>query len=849
MPREQDQFLDVVDRDTAERRWWDAARPEILPTEPVALGEALGRILAVDVASGVDVPAFDRSNVDGYAVRAEDTYRAAEEEPRRLALNPEEVATGVVPGLALGPGTATPIATGGMVPRGADAIVMVEHATIVGDTIAVARPVAPGSGVSFAGTDIARGELVLRRATRLTSRETGVLAAIGRAEVDVIRRPRVAIGSTGDEVVAPGAVPGPASVFDANATALADAVRELGGEPIALGIIPDDPAALNSALDRGLAAADLIILSGGTSKGAGDQSYRALAGRSPGVVVHGVALKPGKPICLGVVGATPVAILPGFPTSAMMTFHELIAPLIRKLAGAHLDDRDAIPARMPARFNSEVGRTEYLLVNLIDGPAEPLAYPIGKGSGSIMTFARADGFVTIPRNREYIEAGEAVAVVPIGRGTRPADLVTIGSHCTGLDALLGELTDAGYATKSIAVGSQGGLAAAARGECDVAGIHLLDDASGLYNRPFLAPGVGLVEGYGRMQGVAFRPGDARFEGFDVADAINRSTADPDCRMINRNRGSGTRAVIDRLLGGRRPPGYAVEARSHNAVAAALAQGRADWGLAIGPVAALYGLSFLPVLEERYDFAIPDARRGRPAVEAFVDLFDRAEVRGRLARLGFAARGRGPNPLGAIVLCGGQSRRMGRSKAWLPFGPETMLGRVVRLVGSVAGEVVVVAAPGQDLPSLPADTIIVRDPAPDRGPLQGLAAGLAALGPTSTWAYATATDAAALEPAWILALQRLVGDHDLAIPSAGGYHHPLAALYRRSAALPAVEALLREDRLRPVFLMDAIRTRVVEAEELERVDPGLKTLRNLNTPADYRAALADAGWPTRGDDRA
>lgn len=196
--------------------------------------------------------------------------------------------------------------------------------------------------------------------------------------------------------------------------------------------------------------------------------------------------------------------------------------------------------------------------------------------------------------------------------------------------------------------------------------------------------------------------------------------------------------------------------------------------------------------------------------------------------------------GAIVLCGGQSRRMGRPKAMLPFGPERMLQRVVRLVGEEARPIVVVAAPGQELPPLPTDVVIARDPTSGLGPLQGLAAGLAALPESVELVFATATDVPFLEPSWVGRLVALIGDHDLAIPFVEGFHHPLAALYRRAAALPAVEALLRAGRLRPFFLTETLRTRVVRADELRSVDPDLRTLRNLNTPDDYRKALAEAG---------
>lgn len=198
-------------------------------------------------------------------------------------------------------------------------------------------------------------------------------------------------------------------------------------------------------------------------------------------------------------------------------------------------------------------------------------------------------------------------------------------------------------------------------------------------------------------------------------------------------------------------------------------------------------------------------------------------------------------LGAVILCGGESRRMGQPKAWLPFGPERMLQRVVRLVSIVTDQVVVVAAPGQDLPPLPVSVAVAHDPVRGLGPLQGLAAGLAALWDSVELAYATATDAPFLQPGWIRRLVSLIEAHDLAIPECEGYPHPLAALYRRATVLPAIEALLRADRLRPVFLIEALKTRIVAADELREVDPELRTLRNLNTPDDYHAALKEAGF--------
>jgi putative molybdopterin biosynthesis protein len=647
----QEQFLDVIDRDEAERRFRAALDLRPLPAEEVPLGEAPGRVLAADVVAPLDVPGFDRSNVDGFAVHAEDTFGASEDHPFDLRLNPEVITPGAAPAQPVGRGTATAIATGGAVPRGADAVVMVEYTDAEGGRLTVRRPAVPGANITFAGTDIGRGETVLRRGELLTSRETGVLAALGLPRVAVVRRPRVAVLSTGDELVAPGGAMRPGLVFDSNATVLADAVRELGGEPVPCGIVPDDAAALARAV-RGALACDVVLLSGGTSKGEGDISYRVVGGLGPpGIVAHGVALKPGKPLCLAAVHVpdegggrrtVPVVVLPGFPTSAIFTFREFVAPVIRRLAGRPEEEDPVVPARLPLRVNSERGRTEYLLVGLVHAGEEGrdasapglVAYPMGKGSGSVTTFSRADGFVVIPRQREYLEAGDTVGVHLLSPSVRPADLVVIGSHCVGLDYLLGRLEGQGVRGKFLAVGSTGGIAAARRGECDLAGIHLLDPESGEYNRPFLGPDLVLLPGYGRLQGVVFRRGDKRFEGRDAREAVARALADPGCVLVNRNRGSGTRILIDGLLGGARPPGHLAEARSHNAVVAAVAQGRADWGVAIATVALQEGLGFLPLQDERFDFAVPRARRDRPAVRAFRDLLRSEETRRALAGLGF-----------------------------------------------------------------------------------------------------------------------------------------------------------------------------------------------------------------------
>jgi len=639
---QQEQFLEVISRDEAERRFHAHLRLAPVGIERVSLADALGRVLAASIIADIDVPGFDRSNVDGFAVHAADTFGAMDESPRELRLNAEVLAPGTVPTLAVLPGTATPIATGGMVPRGADAVVMVEYTDVVTTEespetrIQVTRAVAAGEQISFTGTDIARGETVLRAGQLLTSREIGMLAAIGRDQVDVYRKPRVAVFSTGNEIVPPGSPRPPGGVYDSNAAIVSAAVIELGGEAVCLGSFPDDEARLSEAFERALASdVDAVILSGGTSKGAGDISYRVVSRlRNPGIVAHGVALKPGKPICLAVTDGRPVVILPGFPTSAIFTFHEFVAPVLRAFAGRAQHRAATVTATLPVRVNSDRGRTEYLLVGLVHGEQGLAAYPMGKGSGSVTTFSTADGFLIIDQQTEIVPEGSTVSVQLLGHGLEPADLVVIGSHCVGLDYLLEELQQRGFRVRLLNVGSSGGLAAAKRGECDLAGIHLMNPETGEYNTPFLTQELELIPGYRRLQGLVFRSGDTRFEGKSITDAITAALADPDCVMVNRNAGSGTRILIDRLLQGKLPPGYAVQAKSHNAVATAVEQQRADWGVAIDTVARQYGLGFIPLQEEHYDFVIPKTRRERPAVQAFRQLLSESAVRSHLQELGF-----------------------------------------------------------------------------------------------------------------------------------------------------------------------------------------------------------------------
>ncbi len=634
----QEQFLEVVSAAEARRRFETRTERSPLSAETVLLATALGRVLATDVIAPVDAPPFDRSNVDGFAVRAADTGGASDGAPKRLALNAEVIACGVAPAIEVRPGSATAIATGGVIPRGADAVVMIEQTELIEHETAPAidlrRAAASGQFISYAGSDIARGEMLLRRGTQIGSREIGMLAACGLAEAEVVRRPRVAVLSTGDELVEPGQPLRPGGVYDSNGAILAAAIVEAGGEPVPFGAFPDEEAALEVAMREALGGCDIVVLSGGTSKGAGDLSHRIVSRLGPpGILVHGVALKPGKPLCLAVIGDKPLIVLPGFPTSAIFTFHTFVAPLIRARAGLPPEAAKTISAHVPVRIASELGREEFVLVSLVAGSGGPIAFPTGKGSGAVTAFSQADGFLAIDALASALDADADAEVTLIGDSERAPDLVIMGSHDVALDVVVGALAQRGFSARTIAVGSLGGVNAASRGECDVAPVHLVDPATGTYNKHLLSPGLTLVPGWRRMQGFVFRPGDARFAGGTADAALNTALADPAILMVNRNAGSGTRVLVDSLLRGARPAGYANQPRSHNAVAAAVGQHRADWGVAIEPVARMYGLAFLPIAPEHYDFLLVEARRDRAAVQAFLAALRDEATRARIRALG------------------------------------------------------------------------------------------------------------------------------------------------------------------------------------------------------------------------
>lgn len=626
-------FRDVVTVDEAiERlyRYYTLQRR----VEEVYLKDASGRVVAEDVYALHDVPPFDRATMDGYAVRAEDTFQADEGEPVNL-----ELAGVVEPGIAarieVGKGKAVEIATGAMMPKGANAVVEVEYTRREGEQIKIFRPVSPGENVMFAGSDIMAGELIVRAGTRLTHREIGVMAACGISRVKVYKKPIVAVISTGNELVNPGERLGEAKIYDVNSYTISSAVVENGGEAIFLGIARDDEREMQRLIEEGLRVADIVITSGSTSAGAGDVMYRVLGRFSPGIIVHGIAIKPGKPAIIAICNGKPVFGLPGYPTSAITIFEILVAPIIRRLAGIGETESKSVKAKLAVKVFSAEGRRELLPVNVVYGLEGYSAYPVsGSYSGAVTAFAFTDGFIEIPENVVMLNEGSVVDV-KLYSEIQPADLIIIGSHCIGVENILAIMRKKeSFTAKVINVGSTGGIMAIKRGEADIAGTHLLDE-SGVYNEPVIkrygVSGAVLVKGYLREQGLIVAKGNPKgIKGFE--DLLR-----DDVTFINRNRGSGTRILTDmylkEMVDGKglsfeeikgRIRGYNAEAKTHTSVAVAVATGRADVGVGIKTVALQYGLDFIPLRSEEYDFLIRKDRLNKKHVKTFLEVLKSEE---------------------------------------------------------------------------------------------------------------------------------------------------------------------------------------------------------------------------------
>lgn len=569
-------------------------QPEIIT---LAIEKAVGQIIADDIHSGVDVPAFNRSIKDGYAIRAKETYHASEPEPRELRCI-GSIPAGCADKFFVDDEEVIEISTGASIPDGADAVIMVENTKQTGDSVLIYQAVHIGENIMRAGSDIMKGERVLRKNTRISSREIGVLASIGMNEVPV-KRLLVGIISTGNELIKPGEALELNKIYDANSYAIAAAIEECGGTPRIYDIVHDDEKLMEEALEKAIEECDIVLTSGSTSAGAGDIMYKIIEQKGK-TLTHGIAIKPGKPVVIGMIKNVPTIGLPGNPTSALSIFNVFVAPIIYN----SLDIKPSFKTKVTALMGTSIrsgGREELFPVGVVRGKV----YPADKTSGAITTLSDADGTIEIRAHTEYIEAGSEVEVSMFGN-VRSPDIMLVGGQCPGID-LLEEIT--GLVFRTLNMGSSAGFTAISSGTADIAPVNMVD-ADGNYNSSTISKmnleNVVLVKGYKRELGLIFAPGKHVYGLGEISSL----------QLINRNRGSGTRAILERELGTLAEAkgitkselikdirGYNSGSKTHRSVCDAVKSGKADIGFGIRAAAEEIGLEFIPVAEDEFDFVI------------------------------------------------------------------------------------------------------------------------------------------------------------------------------------------------------------------------------------------------------
>jgi putative molybdopterin biosynthesis protein len=531
------------------------------------------------------------------------------------------------------------IDTGDPLPDGFDAVVMREDVHYEGAQAELRAAAVPYHHVRSIGEDVSAAELLLPAGHRLRAVDVAAAAAAGATSVVVRRAPIVAVLPTGDEVRPIGAETGPGEIVDTNSLMLAGQAREAGCEAQVLDIEPDDPERIAAAVRAAAAGSDLVVVVAGSSAGRDDHTA-AVVERLGTLAVHGVAVRPGHPVVLGVVDSTPVLGAPGYPVSAALTFEIFAAPLLAALEGATAAESPRARARLARKLASPMGMDDWVRVRL--GRVGPglVATPLPRGAGVLTSLVRADGLLVVPAGLEGHHAGDEVDVVLL-RGVAAIDrtIVAIGSHDLVLDLAASELREAdpGVTLASSNVGSLGGLVALRDGLCHVAGSHLLDPATGEYTLPYVdrvlaGRDVAVVRLVHRDQGLMVAPGNPL--ALSGIDDLARS----DLRYVNRQRGAGTRVLLDHELARRAIApdaiqGYAREEHTHLAVAAAVAAGRADCGLGVLAAARAFGLDFVAVTREPYDLVVDAAALEDPVLEPLWDLLGNAGFREHVEALG------------------------------------------------------------------------------------------------------------------------------------------------------------------------------------------------------------------------
>jgi len=589
----------------------------------IALERAVGRVTAAPVWAARSSPPFDAAAMDGIAVRATETVGASESRP--VFLEPAAYAV---------------VDTGDPLPAGFDAVVMREHVHYDEDRRAELRAaVPPYQHVRSIGEDVSATELLLPAGHRMRAFDVAAAAAAGATDVLVHRQPVVAVLPTGDEIRPVGSATAPGEILDTNSLMLVAQAEEAGCRAWRTDIVPDDPEQLAAAIRAAAGRADLVIVVAGSSAGRDDHTAPVVQ-RLGTLAVHGVAVRPGHPVVLGVVDATAVLGCPGYPVSAALTFEIFATSLLAELEGGAPRERPRARARIARKLASTMGMEDWVRVRLGRVGGRLVATPLPRGAGVLTSLVRADGLLTVPAALEGYDAGEDVDVALMrGVGAIARTIVAVGSHDLVLDLAASQLraADPGVTLASSNVGSLGGLVALRDGLCHLAGSHLLDAASGEYTLPYVdrvlgGHDVAVVRLVHREQGLIVAPGNPL--GLRAIADLARDGL----RYVNRQRGAGTRVLLDYELAraGIAPdgvPGYAREEHTHLAVAAAVAAGRADAGLGIMAAARAFGLHFVPVAREPYDLVLATDTLGDPVTAPLWELLDDPGFRAAVHALG------------------------------------------------------------------------------------------------------------------------------------------------------------------------------------------------------------------------
>ncbi len=571
-------------------------------TEDVSLAEARGRVLATRIDAEIDVPGFDRAAMDGYAVRARETFDADEASP--VALNVAGVVhPGETPDITVEPGSAVEISTGAVVPPGADAVVIVEETSAVDEGVEIRSAVAPGDAIMPAGADIAAGERALGPGTRLTPREVGLLSALGVESVPVIGQPTVGIVSTGDELVRPSGDLDHAAgqIHDVNSHAIATAVEEAGGDPLVYPHVGDYESALEAVLVEATTDCDLVLSSGSTSASAIDVVYRVIERRGD-LLLHGVAVKPGKPTLVGRLGGAGYVGLPGYPVSALTIFRTFVAPAIREAAGLADPPTATVSAEMAVRDRFAEGRLRLAPVGLIENAAgHVLAYPVDKGSGATTTLVDADGIVEVPPDTDYLSPGERVSVALFSPDVRPPRLLVVGES----DPVLSHVLDRIARPRFLARGSRGGVRSLRDGIADVAAV----------SGPITPEGsVVDIGSWRREWGLIVPAGNPD----SISGAVDLTTGVD--HFATRDRDTGLRASFDAVVADVADAQLAsisdvqFETRGSESPARRVARGMADAGLGLRATADRLDLGFVALGWETVSLLANPDRVDKPAVE-------------------------------------------------------------------------------------------------------------------------------------------------------------------------------------------------------------------------------------------